>query len=77
MKLYVGADGRLYVKQEPPPRALVQCTIPGCDAGPMSEADYEEHMFFHPAPVEPEPTTLTAEPDEEGAYTVTSLDPDN
>jgi len=54
-------------------RVLVQCAIPGCGEPPMSEAEFEGHLLFHEDPVEQEPETLSADADDEGVYSVTSV----
>jgi hypothetical protein len=39
----------------------------------MSEAEFEGHLLFHEDPVEQEPETLSADADDEGVYSVTSV----
>lgn len=75
MPLYVENGKLIYErskKGQPPKVVLVECAIPGCSEV-LPEPEFDAHLLFHPEPVEPEPVTLQGEVDEEGVYSVTSM----
>lgn len=76
MPLYVENGTLIYERRGRRGRStkavLVQCSIPGCSEI-LPEPEFEAHLLFHPEPVEQEPVTLQGEVDEEGVYSVTSM----
>lgn len=75
MPLYV-KNGRLFHrttgKKRPESDTLIVCSIPGCVEF-LPPGEYEDHLLFHAEPVEEPLETLSADADEEGVYSVTSV----